>query len=379
MPIMLIQDLITKAFEENEYVVGIYLDLRKAFDTVDQDILIRKLDKYGIKGSALQIIKSYLTERSQTVSVEQREAKLRDIKIGVPQGSILGPLLFILYINDLADLDVGCQFFLYADDTAIFFKHKNPEMLQGMVNSALPRIAEWLEANYLTLNASKTLFQIYTNRKTSISLNVSINGVGIKLANHIKYLGILIDADMKFTTHINGISNILSRNIGMIARIRQYVPQKQLLQLYHSLVHPYINYCCFIWGSTYASQIQKLLILQKRAMRIIEGTFPPQSANPIFKKHNILKVNEIAHLQMLLIMHRHLLNELPPAAGRLIQPTIGVNYNTRHVNHFQAQFSTKNYRLFTFACLGPKLWNNIISSTFAITDVPRSKLVFKKY
>ena len=379
MPIMLIQDLITNAFERNEYVVGIYLDLCKAFDTVDHTILIKKLAKYGINGNSLKIIKSYLTERAQTVCVNDIHSNPRDIQMGVPQGSILGPLLFNLYVNDLVNINIGCHFFMYADDTAIFFNHHNAEILQTMINTTMPKISEWLDANYLTLNTSKTLFQIYSNHKHSLSLDVSINGVNIKQVNTIKYLGILIDSDMKFASHINCITNVISRNLGIIARTRQFVQTTQLLQLYHSLIEPYINYCCFVWGSTYKSQINKLVVLQKRAMRIIEGVFPPQSANPIFKKYNILKITDKAQLQILLIMHRYSLNELPSAIKCLIQPVAETGHLTRLVHHFKVQFTTKNYRLFTFALLGPKLWNNIISTNFALSNVPHSKSVFKQY
>ena len=379
MPIMLIQNLISEALENNECVVGIYLDLCKAFDTVDQYLLIKKLNKYGIQGNALQIITSYLSERMQTVSIDNYKGRLRNIGIGVPQGSILGPLLFIIYINDIINIDMGGQFFIYADDTAIFFKHSNTVALQNMVCNALPKISDWLEANYLTLNTSKTFTQIYTKRRAEIAIHVQINGVEIKEMEKIKYLGVLIDSDMKFTSHINSITNIVSRNIGMIARTKQFLSKKQLLQLYNSLIFPYINYCCFIWGSNYESQIKKLIILQKRYMRITEGIFPPQSATPIFKKHNILKVKEIAHLQMLLIMHKYLFDELPPAIRRLLQLSPEPSHPTRQVNHFLNKFSTKNYRLFTFAYLGPKLWNNMIPKNFFLNDIPCSKLAFKKY
>ena len=120
MPIVLIQDLITKAFEEDKYVVGIFLDLKKAFDTVDHNILCEKLYKYGVTGKAYTILKSYLTTRKQTVSIRGAYAEFRSVDVGVPQGSILGPLLFIIYINDLANVKARCEFFIYADDTAIF-------------------------------------------------------------------------------------------------------------------------------------------------------------------------------------------------------------------------------------------------------------------
>ena len=116
----------------------------------------------------------------QTVSIDNYKGRLRNIGIGVPQGSILGPLLFIIYINDIINIDMGGQFFIYADDTAIFFKHSNTVALQNMVCNALPKISDWLEANYLTLNTSKTFTQIYTKRRAEIAIHVQINGVEIK-------------------------------------------------------------------------------------------------------------------------------------------------------------------------------------------------------
>ena len=133
MPILLIQELITKAFEEEEHIVGIFLDLKKAFDTVDHIILCKKLKKYGISGKALHILKSYLANRKETVNIRDTYSKFEEMNIGVPQGSILGPLLFIIYINDLPNVDNTCEFFIYADDTAIFFKHKNPVVLQNQI------------------------------------------------------------------------------------------------------------------------------------------------------------------------------------------------------------------------------------------------------
>ena len=252
-------------------------------------------------------------------------------------------------------------------------------MLQNIINDALPKISAWLKTNYLTLNISKTVAQIYTKCRDHATLDIQIDGTHIKEVQTARYLGIFIDSDLKFSSHINSITNIMSRNLGMIARARQYIPKAQLLQLYNALIFPYINYCCFIWGSNYENQIHKLNILQKRAMRIIEGVFPPESATPIFKKYNVLKVKEISHLQILLIMHKHLLNELPKALECLVQLSPHQSHQTRHINHYKATFSAKNYRLFTFACLGPKLWNDIVAKHFSIDQVPRSKQIFKKY
>lgn len=378
MPISLMQNLITKAFEEDEYAVGIFLDLQKAFDTVDHHILCEKLKKYGVTGKAQHILKSYLTNRKQTVNVRGMQAKFRDISIGVPQGSILGPLLFIIYINDLAYLDSKCKFFIYADDTALFFRHKDPIVLQDMINTTLPKVSNWLRSNFLSLNASKTIYQVYNKHKLDININVEIDHVDIEKKHTVKYLGILIDDDMNFTSHINAVTNTVSRNVGVMSRIKYFVEAKQLLQLYNAIILPHINYCCFIWGSGYAHRTKKLLILQKRAMRIIEGIHPPQSANPVFKKYNILKIQDIAKLQMMLIMHKFLCNNLPGPMRSLFKLHIGNNYSTRQNKHFQSIFSAKNYRLFTIACSGPKIWNNTIAVKYTRDEVPHSKDVLKK-
>ena len=379
MPIMLIQDYITCAWENNNLVVGIFLDLTKAFDTVDHNLLIQKLYKMGFCGNTLKMLKSYLSHRTQTVQVNGVKSNPKNIKMGVPQGSILGPLLFILYINDIVNLKIHGQIMLYADDTAIFFQHKNKETLQHMANAAMLKISDWFKANFLTVNASKTVMQLYTKRNSLENVNISINGNTVQEKKTIKYLGVLIDSNLKFTSHIASICNTVSRNIGMIARVKYCLPKKQLLQLYHSLVFPYINYCCLIWGSNYDEQLRKLLILQKRSMRLIEGIFPPQSSTPIFKKYNILKVKEVAHLQMMLIMHRYLLQELPSPICRLLQLCSESPYNTRRLDHFQTSFSKKNYRLFTFGCLGPRLWNNLIARHLLLSEIPYSKIVFKSY
>ena len=244
---------------------------------------------------------------------------------------------------------------------------------------ALTKITHWLEANYLTLNVSKTFLQVYTMRKSYETINIYINGAAIEGVRTIKYLGVLLDTDLKFTSHINSISNIISRNIGTIARAKYYLTKQQLLQLYNSLIFPYINYCCFIWGSNYDEHLLKLKILQKRCMRLIEGVFPPQSATPIFKKYNVLKIKDVAHLQILLIMHNYLQQNLPPAIEDLLHQCPEPIHPTRRQNHFQTNFSRKNYRLFTFACLGPKLWNDLISNNFPISEIPHSKMTFKSY
>ena len=179
MPLLLLQDTITKSFENSEYALGLYLDLRKAFDTVDTQILLKKLEKYGIRNKSLDIIRSYLHQRKQCVIINGYKSNFRDVRIGVPQGSILGPTLFSLYINDLPKISPDMTCLLYADDTAIIMKHKSVDNLQNTVDQVMPKLARWLAANYLSLNVTKTYTQHYSLASPNFKVNVSINGFHI--------------------------------------------------------------------------------------------------------------------------------------------------------------------------------------------------------
>ena len=141
----------------------------------------------------------------------------------------MGPLLFIIYINDIENIDKNVEYFIYADDTAVFFKHHNPDELQYVINRIMPKISEWLHSNYLSLNASKTVYQLYTKRKSNVTIDIAINSIAIKRQDTVKYLGVLIDDDMKFISHINTITSTVSRNLGMIGRVRPFVGSRQLL------------------------------------------------------------------------------------------------------------------------------------------------------
>ena len=187
-----------------------------------------------------------------------------------------------------------------------------------------------------------------------------------------------IDKSLKFNKHIHHISNIVSRNIGIISRVRYCVDYRTARMLYSSLVLPYLQYCCMIWGNNYDSQLNKLIILQKRAVRLIDCVYPPVSSAPIFKKYNLLKLIDIAKLQLLLVMHKFVTKRLPEVLTKLFNLYPADRSNTRLVQHLQQPFSNRNYRLFTSRYLGPKLWNELMTPKFTlVSDIPLSKSVIK--
>ena len=378
MPLLLLEEKITQAFEENNIVCGLYLDLRKAFDTVNTEILLDKISRYGIKHNAFNMLKSYLTDRTQCVEINRMRSGFLHIEMGVPQGSILGPLLFILYINDFPHICDNMTTYLYADDTAIFMEGRNEHELQNSLNRLMPKIAEWFIANQLSLNTDKTYYQVYSNKKIPITLSLQLSRSDIKRVKTVKYLGMFIDDDMKWNTHINKLYTVLCRNVGMINRLKYFLNTSHLLLLYNSLFLSHVNYCCFIFCNTYSSHISKIEKLQKRLVRLIDGQSRLAHSTPIFKKLKLLKLRDIAKHQMVLLMHRKLQNNLPHLIDQLFI-TAQPSRNSRNVKHFIEAFTTKLYKTYTVSWAAPRIWNKVIVPMFPMVQtVPTSKYAVKQ-
>ena len=219
MPIARIIDKITSSLEQRQATCLLYLDLKKAFDTVSLNILLEKLNFIGVKGKLFAILKSYLTNRKQRTQFNTYLSKESVVNMGVPQGSILGTLLFILYINDISNISKEVSFYLFADDTAIMINGKNMLDLQNIVCEVLPKITNWFRANRLSLNTTKTFYQLFSNTVTD-NLDIFIDNCQIHRKESVKYLGVTIQENLKWNEHIIQVSKSVSRGIGMIARAK---------------------------------------------------------------------------------------------------------------------------------------------------------------
>lgn len=377
MPVALVVEEITKALENHEKVLGLYLDLKKAFDTVNINVLFKKLFHIGIRGDLLKIIKSYFHQRLQQVEVQGHVSQQSIIKLGVPQGSILGPLLFIIYINDLPYISNVAKFYLFADDTAIILKGNSYEDLQMQVNVLIPNISNWFLNNRLSLNPSKTFYQIYSLFANEHNINILLNGTRIKRSFSVKYLGVTLDENLKWETHINTISSKLSSHIGVMGRMRPYLSSRELLMLYNTLVLPHINYCAVVWGNNYARHVDKIIKLQKRALRIIDHKPFIYPSNELFIKYKILKLPELLLEQNVMIILAFLNGTLPHSLSVLFN--INEPFITRGHDHFVIPYSHSNFRSFAITFTAPKAWNTTIGHLYRnLNDVPRSKLILKK-
>ena len=201
--IITLVEKINEALYKGNIMIGVYIDLKKAFDTVNHNILLKKLYAYGIRGNVLKWFKSYLHNRQQFVYLNKAKSETKYVKCGVPQGSILGPLLFILYINDMSSISTVIFPILFADDTSIFIQGKSLQDTIEQLNTELNKVVTWLSSNMLTLNAIKSHFMIFhRSRIKCVNLHVKIGNVTLKQVNFTKFLGVIIDDKLNFTHHI---------------------------------------------------------------------------------------------------------------------------------------------------------------------------------
>ena len=376
---LLIIDKIQMAIEKGLYSCGIFLDLSKAFDTVDHDILIKKLHYYGIRGIPRDWFASYLNNRKQYVSVGGIASELLDVNCGVPQGSVLGPLLFLLYINDFSMCTGMLDFHLFADDSNIFSSNKSLQALELLINDKLKIISNWLCCNRLSFNIDKTNFVVFHPRqkKSNYCINLSINGKCIKEVNTVRYLGFYLDANLNWKSHIHHVAGKVKRSIGTLFKIRKFVTPKILLQLYYSLIYPYLTYGLILWGNTYVTNLNPLVTLQKRVVRIITFSHYDAHTSPLFKELSIIKLLDLIPLHNSLFMYDYFNNNLSPVFNDFFKSVSTVHsYNTRlsSKNNYYLPPVRTNYGKFNLRYLGVKTWLSIDNEIKAF-----SKSRFKKH
>ena len=259
--------------DRGEVTGVLFLDLKKAFDTVNHDLLLQKLFTFGVEGPYLQWFRDYLSGRKQATCVNGVLSQSLPISFGVPQGSILGPLLFIMYINDLPQCVTNGKVALYADDTAVFYSAKNIHEVQRILEGQLSNVSQWLSENQLTLNLSKTKSMTIGSRQILAKgkLNLNLRGSSIENVESFKYLGVLLDERLTWDQHVDFLCKKVSKRLGVLRRASEFldIPSRKLL--YYALILPIFDYCDVVWGNCSITLSNRTQVLQNRAGRLILG------------------------------------------------------------------------------------------------------------
>ena len=307
---------------------ALFLDLSKAFDTIDHKILLRKLmQAYGIRGKQNSFFGSYLINRKQCTKVNNYSSNFQTNECGVPHGSVMGPLLFLIYVNDLPCTS-SFQTTLFADDTSLHLSHKDIKTLQLNVENELDKVDTWMRSNRLSINYNKTAYMILNaTRSQNCNFEISMNGLRIQQTDSSKYLGVIIDNKLSWKPQISSLCGKLSQACGVVCKIRHLGDMKILHLIYFSLFHSHLHHCIIDWGRTYKTVIQPVQVLQNRILKCMTFSKRTSSANNIFKLLKILKVSDLYQINLEKFMYKC---RLLPISCPLLLITCFQNY-TAHV------------------------------------------------
>ena len=396
---------VINGIENKKHVIGIFLDLSKAFDTISHDKLLVKLNNYGIRGKCYDLLKNYLTSRKQCTKFHDMKSDFGYIQYGVPQGSVLGPLLFLIYINDIVKSSTLGHFVLFADDTNIFVSAASKAEAYKAANDVLQAVYLYMKTNQLHINLNKCAHMYFrpnfnNNERLSCArarsydseFSLSVNGQKLKKVDKIRFLGVIIDDKLSWDHHIEHLENKMLSVIVQIKRIRKVIPESHYKTIYHSLFLSHLTYGISCWGGAYPSKLQKLFAIQKRCIRILFGEIPSfdhvefyetcarvrtyedhmaaknfvlEHTKPLFNKHGLLTLQNLHIMRTLTEFFKvmkyqspiSMLNILP-----LLQATSATDYRRIKLPKFSLGVSKNNFVI--SACL---LWNKYISN---ILDKP---------
>ena len=351
-------DNVYEALDRRESVISIFLDLSKAFDTVNHNILLKKLDFLGIRGNVGDWFSSYLHNRTQYVSVNGTSSHVRSVNCGVPQGSQIGPLLFTLYINDMSNSTSSLQFVHYADDTTVYRSGRDVNAVISDVNGALIDVDQWLRVNRLSLNVSKTEFIIITRNKNIPRESIVIGDRPLKRQIKKEFLGILIDCDLNFSFHLAEITRKLSRCVGILYKIRPYVTDRILRMLYFSLFYSRMSYAIVAWGSSPQTYLNGVQVVQRRAIRLLK---PGSRSREAFMDLNVLQFNTVYIYFLLVKLFRTVHGGHNYFQNRITANQVAHPYKTRpKVNDdLRTPFCRTTIAQRSFLFRGVQSWNSL--------------------
>ena len=339
-----------KNFDSKLATQGIFIDFSKAFDTINHEIIVHKLSFNGFKSCASQLVKSYLSNRKQFVQIGGEVSSMQNISIGVPQGSILGPLLFLIYINDLLKAAPSLNYILYADDTNIF--SSDPTLLKQEIS----KVESWCVSNRLILNYTKTFQIVFKSPKKQIDLSnfqINMSSQILEIKNETKFLGVILDENITFKQHIKELCRKLNLILIMMRAIRPYFDQKTMIDLYYSFFYPHMLYGIEFWGHASDTDLKRVLTIQKATVRVILNKKPREHVTSFFKILKIMPVKMLFKFCTLKLLLKTFSNEF------LMSLKPKHSYNTRN-DDLAVQKANNKRGERSLLCSGVSLYNRYL-------------------
>lgn len=373
-PVLNLLDNIYKSLNDKKpsFSICIFLDLKKAFDSLDINVQTKKLEHYGFRNTANKWFKSYLTGRQQYVFANGYSSTKMNLTHGVPQGSVLGPILFLLYINDLPNV-TSFLTYLFADDTSFIKSSKNLNDLMYECNLELEKAKIWFRANKLTLNISKTKYMIFRNPKAEFneeSFKLRVGNEDIERVKSFKFVGVIIDEFLTFEEHTSHITQKVSSSIYALRQVKNVVPSKTLKTLYNTLVKPHIEYGLSIWGGRDSKYMSKLTKVQKNAVRTVAKSRYNAHTTPLFGNLGILKINDMYIMKVLELVSKWRNNKLPLSMNAILTPLQSTR-SCNLKNELPLSKMLKNLPIVKF----PQVWNN---QSYEIRSAENCRKMMKK-
>ena len=304
-------DLVEDIYDalDNKQIAGaLFIDLKKAFDTIDHSILLEKLELLGIRGISKTIIESYLSNRRQYVTIGEHKSGLSSITTGVPQGSNLGPILFLLFINDICMLPLKGKLRLFADDTSVLYQGVSTEVVQDQIKHDILLLEDYFNVNLLSLNLRKTKYMLLhsPNRRLPPRVPLEVHGHAIEEVFEYPFLGLIIDSKMNWSPHINHLKGKISSLCGLLRRISSFIPSNWLLKLYFALIHSRLQYLVAVWGAAGKSRLKELQVSQNRCLKVVfrKPHLFPTAALYNDPNNSILPIRAMYEMQLMVFMNQ---------------------------------------------------------------------------
>ena len=355
-------ETITDAFKQKEFVVGVFLNLSKAFDTINYNILFSKLHYYGIRGCALNWFQSYLSNRLQQVEYRGNLSSSCYLSHGVPQGSILGPLLFLIYVKNFQNCLQKGKALMFVDDTTIFFQHKYLSELTLTANTHLENVNKWLIANKLSLNITKTnyiIFQTPRCKQSTKQLNIILKNHALQRVSDTKFLGVIIHEHLSWKPHMEYLLKKITSSIYCIKKIKPFLDQKILLFLYHTLVKSHILYCITSWCFGNETMINKLQCAVNKLMRSILNVGKRQTVSYVMKDNSLLTIRQIRDIEIAIFVYKFMNKLLPLPFDHSFKTAFKITKNTRSQSSLYPSFCRVHITKQAIRYTGPLIWNDI--------------------